>query len=261
MPELRFFDCNAYVGRPRIPRPLSFQGTAELLADLQYYGIEEAVVTHREACDYTPAIGNRAIVDELGGAENLLPCWVLPARDDPSGPSGEELVEEMVRAGARVARMFPPHRHPYLLADWARGGAFAALAARRIPVLLSGSDLGKYPDERTQGFSPENVYDLCRAYPRLPVIIVRFNYQNQHTIFPLLRECPNLYLEISYYTTHRGVELITEHFGAERLLFGTGMPISNPGLALTLVHYAQIGEAEKRLIAGDNLRRLLADAG
>lgn len=256
MSELRFFDCNTYIGRSRKPAPLSFHSKVELLDNLEYYGIEEAIVTHQEASD-----GHQELVQELADEARLTPCWVLPAHDDPVGPGGAELVAEMLKAGVRVARMFPPHRHSYALAPWIRGGAFDVLEAHRVPLLVSGSDLAKYPDENTQGFSAENIYDICKQYPRLPIIIVRFNYQNQRAIFPLLRECPNLYLEISYYTTHRGVEFIVQNVGAERLIFGTGMPINNPGLALTLVCYAQISEAEKRLIAGDNLRRLLEQAG
>jgi predicted TIM-barrel fold metal-dependent hydrolase len=74
----------------------------------------------------------------------------------------------------------------------------------------------------------------------------------------LMHSCPNLFVEISYYSSHRGVEFLAQHFRAERILFGTGMPETGPGVPLALVMYAGVSEAEKELIAGENLRRLLA---
>jgi predicted TIM-barrel fold metal-dependent hydrolase len=115
------------------------------------------------------------------------------------------------------------------------------------------------PEAEPFGFSVENIVELCQSYPNLPVVIIRFNYENTRLAFRLLNRFPNLLLEISYYSTPRGIELLTRAFGAKRLLFGTGMPAINPGVALTLVRYANISDDEKRMIAGDNLRQLLKD--
>ena len=46
-------------------------------------------------------------------------------------------------------------------------------------------------------------------------------------------------------------------FGAERLLFGSFLPVSDPLVPIGMVLDADLSEEEKRLIAGDNLRRLL----
>ena len=78
-------------------------------------------------------------------------------------------------------------------------------------------------------------------------------------LFPLLEQYPNLYIETSYYVVHRGIELICRHFGAERLLFGTGLPQRAPGPAITALSYSQISDQERALIASGNLRRLLAE--
>jgi predicted TIM-barrel fold metal-dependent hydrolase len=259
MSDLAFFDCNCYIGKTAKPAPLAFSSAEALLEDMDYYRIEQAVVTHAAARDYAPAVGNAAVLTELAGHERLLPCWVVPAHADPLGRPAAEVVAEMLARGVRVARMFPPSPAPYSLDAWARSDYFAALEAHRIPLLLTRSDLARHPDDMTQGFSADNIYVLCKAFPHLPIIIVRFNYTYTRIAFALLRECPNLYLELSYFTIHRGVELFTRSFGAERLIFGTGTPVNNPGTALMLVRYANISDEERRLIAGDNLRRLLSE--
>lgn len=260
MADLRFFDANCYVGKSARPTPLAFESVDGLLEDMDYYGIEQAAVTHVAARDFSPELGNRLALEATDGRDRLFPCWVVPGHPEPNGRPADEVVEEMLERGVRMARMLPPTRAPYTLDAWARSDYFAALEAHRVPLLLTRSDLGRHPDDSTQGFSAENVHALCQAYPRLPVIVVRFNYTYTRIGFRLLQECPNLYLEISYYTTHRGLELIARSFGAERLIFGTGTPIGNPGLPLMRVRYANVSDAERRLIAGDNLRRLLAEA-
>ena len=38
-----------------------------------------------------------------------------------------------------------------------------------------------------------------------------------------MKECPNLHIEISNYTTHRGVEMLAQHYGSHRIIYGSGM--------------------------------------
>ena len=46
--------------------------------------------------------------------------------------------------------------------------------------------------------------------------------------------------------------------GPERVLFSTGAPFSDPGLYVSNLQYARhLDEDAKRLICGDNLRRLM----
>jgi predicted TIM-barrel fold metal-dependent hydrolase len=82
-----------------------------------------------------------------------------------------------------------------------------------------------------------------------------------NVIHPLMNQCPNLYVEISYYTPHQGVEHLVQHFGPERILFGTGMPYNGPGVALGLVRYSELTDEARALIASGNLRRLMEEAG
>jgi predicted TIM-barrel fold metal-dependent hydrolase len=151
--------------------------------------------------------------------------------------------------------------HGYLVDEWALGGLWRKLAGHRVPVLIADSDLSRYPDQRGIGFSAQNVYEICRRYPTLPVVVLRLNFSATRIIVPLLWECPNLHVEISYYTTHRGIEFLVQEVGAERLLFGSGWPWGSPAPAMVAIRYAAIPDDAKRLIAGDNLRRLLAEVG
>jgi predicted TIM-barrel fold metal-dependent hydrolase len=54
------------------------------------------------------------------------------------------------------------------------------------------------------------------------------------------------------------VEFLCGEVGAERLLYGSGLPYGSPGPGITGIQYALISDEERALVAGDNLRALLA---
>lgn len=259
MKDYNFLDANTFIGRVATPEPMWFHSKEELLAELEYYRIQEAIVTHALARDYHPSYGNALLERALQAERRLRSCWVLPVHPHPDEPPVERLVDNMLDAGVRIARVYPPNRVPFTVTSWFGYDVFRALEAHRVPVLLTDSDLGAWPDQGKKGYTAEMVYDLCQAFPALPIVVVRFNYQLTHLIYPMLREFNNLFLEISNYTTHRGVELLVKEFGSHRLIFGSGMPMQNPGAALAILRYAGISDADKRDIAGDNLRRLMSE--
>jgi len=50
---------------------------------------------------------------------------------------------------------------------------------------------------------------------------------------------------------------VTERFGPERLVFGTGLPEFDGGGPVSQVMYSRLPREQKALIAGGNLRRML----
>ncbi len=255
MTELDFFDCNTRIGRPARPSPGAFHTKKGLLAEMDYLGISEALVYHVDALG--SSVGNTQLLDEINGETRLHGCWILPPHYQVDFPDPASTVDEMLNHGVTVARIVPPYYHANIVADWASGGLFQALEAHRVPLMIAGSQLGKHPDDTRPGYSAQNVYDICTTYPRLPVVIVHLNWSATRILIPLMKACPNLLVEISYYSSHRGVEFLAQHFGAERILFGTGMPETGR-VALAMVTYAAVSAAERQLIAGGNLRALLA---
>ena len=261
MSTLRFFDANCMIGKLTRPQPSGHPDTVEKLeAELAYFGIEDALVCHARAVERDLDVGNSTITEELAGHETLHPAWVIPMHTAIDYPEPERFVDEMLAAGVRAVRVWPPLYHGYLADPWALGPLWNALAARRVPVLVGASDLGRYPDQPGHGFSARNLYDVCRTFPTLPVVVVRLNFSALRVAVPLLRECPNLCVELSYFTSHRGVEFLCSQVGAERLLFGSGLPWASPGPGIAAIQYAAVSGEERALIAGENLRRILASS-
>jgi predicted TIM-barrel fold metal-dependent hydrolase len=72
------------------------------------------------------------------------------------------------------------------------------------------------------------------------------------------RAYPNVYLETcSTFRTPGVIEQLVEEAGADRVLFGTDMPLMDPRPQLGKVITARISDSAKRKILGENARRLL----
>jgi predicted TIM-barrel fold metal-dependent hydrolase len=80
-------------------------------------------------------------------------------------------------------------------------------------------------------------------------------------IYRALDACPNLHLELSGYWLHRGIEYLTEGWGAARLLFGSNWPHLGQHATIATLRTAEIRESDRRKIAGENLRRLIGWRG
>ncbi|MBN2452480.1 MAG: amidohydrolase family protein, partial [Lentisphaeria bacterium] len=89
------------------------------------------------------------------------------------------------------------------------------------------------------------------------LVVAEVGYRSHRTLLPLLRSFPNTFLSIgSNFTAHRAVEWYARHLGAERLLFGTGLPEAEPGAAIGQLLFADIPEGDRRAIGAENARRL-----
>ncbi|MDH7570159.1 MAG: amidohydrolase family protein, partial [Armatimonadota bacterium] len=150
-----------------------------------------------------------------------------------------------VKALRGAVRLYPKD-HQYVLSDWCAGRLLHALAEARVPALLEMGQTGW-----------EEVASLLRRHPTLPVILLATSYRVDRYLYPLWEQFDNLYLETATYQVMRGIEAVSRRFGAQRLVFGTGLPLLDAGGPIAQVTYADLSLEEKRLIAGGNLARLL----
>ena len=245
---LSFFDSNCVIGRRSIRRseqPTEFYTLESLLAEMDYAGIDKALVYHSLAKEYDPTLGNRKLLDEIKGNDRLCPCWVIMPHTTGEMPSPDALTNEMTACGVKAVRLFPSD-HLFSLSDWSCDELLKELENHNIVVIIELDQIGW-----------DGINSLCSRYPRLPVIITNLNYRIDRYLYPLLDRFKNLHIEISGYQVHRGIEAICSRFGAEKLIFGSRMPYFIPGPAMALVEYSLISPKDKSLIASGNLGRLL----
>ena len=83
-------------------------------------------------------------------------------------------------------------------------------------------------------------------------------YRSQRMLVPLMKVFPNVYLAVgSPYSVHLGLESMAGRVAAERLLFGTGFPDSEPMASITMLAYSELSDADKQRVGAGNLDRLM----
>jgi predicted TIM-barrel fold metal-dependent hydrolase len=248
---LDLFDANILLGPlARQPRGAP-EDVPSLLATMDSYGIARALVSHTYAKWHDVAEGNARLMEQIAGAARLAPCWVVLPAGTGEVPAEDEQIGRLLDAGARAARLCPV-AHRLSLEPWEMESLLQALAAHRVPLLLD-CDNAHWSEARPWRF----IEWACRSYPSLPLVLLREPQANFRTLFPLLNRCPNLLVETSYLQAHDGIALLVERWGAHRLVFGTGLPAWDPGMAITGLTYAGVPHEGLTAIAGGTLHALL----
>jgi len=253
--RLNLFDANCRLG----PSDLTASGAPVTVPDLEQemdrLGIAEALVYHASASGYDPEFGNTQLLQELSTASRLHPCWVVMPHYTGEMEDPATLIPRMLAAGVHAVRMLPAV-HRFSISGWSVDELLGELNTHRIPLFL---DFGRsHWAEEVVNY--DAVARICREFPSLPVVLVREGIGSSRYLYPLLECFGNLHLELSYYQASDGVADICRRFGAERLLFGTGLPEYSGGPAISMLYFSGISFEDKKRIAGGNLRNLLAAA-
>ena len=247
-----WFDINCMLGPTNTDREPSFRTPEALLAEMDRAGIAEALVYASQARMAHPNDGNAGIVEATRGRPRLHPCWVVLPPGTREQPEPEILVKRMRTCGIRAVRMFP-EEHNFPILERTLRPLLAALGRAGIPLLI---DVGRTGWSQIK-LDWREVFAIAEAHPSLPLVLLREGGTTARVLFPVWDAFPSIHLETSYIQESRIVEEMTERFGHERLLFGTGMPTYDPGGPLALAEGAQVTRKERADIAGNTARRLL----
>jgi len=258
MVDWNFFDARCKVGLNLKQGPGAFSpySAEDLLGDMDRCGVHEALVLDCLSVEASPRDGNSRVLQQVRSHPRLHPVWVgLPAGTDET-PEPAEMLRQM-RQNKVAALWLLPNQYRFGLGDWCVDELLEPMNEAGVPVFISHDEIGPV-HLATDPTDFEAVVGLCRRWPNLPVIVSEYRIRRlQRMLYKAFDACPNLRLEVSAYWLHRGIEYITQRWGAERLIFGSNWPTHGIGLTLPTVACAQIGDDDKRKIAGDNLRQLI----
>jgi len=248
---MKFFDGNVWAGSPPEPTFRQFDKPEDLLAQMARSRTAGALVTHFASLTYDWRDGNDMAVDWARDERLHVAIAMVPDATGEVGGVGEYL-DKAIGRGARAVRLFP-RQHSFSLSPWCSGSLLAEIQARRLPLILWHSET-----------SWDQLDFLCTAYPELSVIVEgtgrKILYDNR-MFYQLMAHHPNLYLELHNLTNYSGVEDIVSRFGAGRLVYGSYMPLGDPGPPMAMVTEARISDGYKKLIAYGNLDMLIREVG
>jgi predicted TIM-barrel fold metal-dependent hydrolase len=232
-----------------VPRPENNLTVDEIVAAYAYAGVDQVLATHADAKEYDPQIGNEELSGLCADQPLFQPCYVVQPQWTGEMPGGDALVAYLRDGGARGVRLFPKE-HSYGLGERWCGPLFSTLAEAGIPLFID-LDQTSWPE----------IDGILTAHPQLNLVVLRAGYRSDRWVYPLLEAHQGLKLESSNYLPHLGIEVLTERFGPDRLVFGTGMPLWDIGAAISHVMYAAISEEARMQIASASLQSILWQGG
>ena len=250
---MMFFDCCCEIGPRHSKDPAAPWSAHDVLRWMDHCRIDGALVVHTLTHQYDPVYARARLAAEIApAADRLFPVWAaLPPDAGDFEPRPEELLDAMARADVRAVKLFPKS-HAYPFSPVVLGPTLRALEQKHLLTLI---DFAELPEGTTAAFSA--LHEMLDAFPALPVLLQRARWGMQRLVTALMARHENLHLEFSSYQISRGIEEYVRRFGAERLLFGTGLPAMSAGAARAYIDYARVPDDAKEKIAGGNLARLL----
>jgi hypothetical protein len=242
---MRLLDATAGFGTYRTRVFRSADTAAQLVEQLEFCGIDEALVYHTAQRFDHPVRGNARLLEEIAGCPKLMPTWTILPSATGEQPPPKELLVSMRERDIRALRLFPQD-HRYFLDAVSWHDQVPLYVDQRIPLFLKAG--------------LDRVAEFLRAFPAATVIT---DTQGANPLdryaWPLLDAYPNLYFETAGYLTAGAIEACCQRFGAGRLVFSTGFPDYASGAALLTLAGADIPQTDRDAIAHGNLSRLLSE--
>jgi predicted TIM-barrel fold metal-dependent hydrolase len=132
-------------------------------------------------------------------------------------------------------------------------------------------DLWQYADEKKivvlshtwesdENCAPGLFGKIAVEYPRARIILAHAGGTQEgcRQTIEVIQSHDNLYLDVATSQLHFGmIERFVREVGADRVLFGSDVPLLDPAAQLGRIAYAKIQEQEKAKILGLNARTLL----
>ncbi len=248
-----FYDANLFYGyevnENKLP-PSPCHTIAELSAALERSGIRGGLVRTLAADMSGVAVGNRMLAEDLRTvSSDLYGMYTIVPSCTREIPAAEELPAVLRRDKMPVLRLNPKgHRFmakPGVIADY-----LAVAQDRKIPVML----------DTACGITLEECWDIMERFPQLTAILGYTNIWPADRYYrPFLESFRNLRMELSYMITDQGIEELVKLYGAGRFLFASRFPAMSPGGGMLQLRCAEISEADKARIAGENFREMIGE--
>jgi predicted TIM-barrel fold metal-dependent hydrolase len=250
---VQLWDCNCCYGVPKSPPVAPAETVDVLLAEMERAGIDRALVRSDALREESPEVGNALVSSDCAADDRLIPAWaILPPQTGELGTVAE-FIDAMREAGVAALWAYP-EKHRYVLNATTMGVLLEEMTDRGIPLFIERREVAG-------GGLYALVDSVLRDFPRLHLCVVAHGSWGEDRYFrPLMERYPNFMVGTSRYELDGGIEEICRLYGPERLLFGTNFPEAPMGGPILTLLHADISDADRELVGGGNLRRILEGA-
>lgn len=258
---MKWIDCSACIGLDSINRVIvnhenyyvhekvkQAEHAKDLLAEMDFCGVDEAFVYHQGMIENDPSYGNDLILKEVAEApDRLHATWTMLPPITESEYLPENLIPRMQKHGVKALRAYP-EKNRFFLDRVTMGELLDVLVEKKIPVFLS-------PQDGWRG-----IFDVLKEFPELTVILTNYGlWGSDRFIFPLIRSYKNFYVDTSDYQVINGINEFVRRYGDERLLFGSNFPMDYYGGPITALMGSDLPMESVEKIASGNIERIMSE--
>jgi len=241
------FDCHGHLGTDagfHIPAA----GAREYVAVLDGIGIDTVAVS---TFGNVVPFGNDVVARAVSAFPGRFVGYARVNANYPEDMEAElsRCFDELVFKGIKI--------HSYcdqVRADDARYEPVWKFATQRsTPVLIHTWNSLRYADPLLDYCVPSRFETIAEDYPDAKIILGHSGgeYDGILEATKVAKAFPNVYLDTASSRLYPGViEMMVNEVGAEKVFYGSDVPFLSPVPQVGKVVYADIGEAEKRMILG-----------
>ena len=238
----RFYDCHGHIGWAT-PHHVTWHKLEELVREMDLFGVQVCCVFGLEGVFGDETYGNDEVADAVRRFPNRFIGFTMVNPNHGERAMREELERGLAMGmkGIKLIAWYQGYPTEGPLIDVA-----CEFAHRHRQFILNHSWGSAAQMER-----------LCKTYPDACF----FAGHTTREYAQLVKRVDNLFIctcpLLGWHQTEEYVEL----YGADRLLFGSDLTDLPIGWGMGQIAYANIPEADKRLILGGNLKRLMDKYG
>ena len=215
----------------------------QLLSEMESTGVNHVMATSLKAIHADARKGNQYLFDQASDDPRILPVGVIA----PLAGSNdiEEIITECIDNNA-VALAFPAEQS-LSFSSLVFQKTIRTAANSKLPLIAYGATKSGTPSQLAKFTSNLG----CR------LLFSGTIYFLLDELMAVLDGFDHVYSDTSWQTTPGAIELLVEHGGSERVLFGSGCPVRPIRPALNTVLDTDLENKVKRNILGSNALRFL----
>ena len=258
---MKFIDCSACIGESAVNRLIvnhenypvyekvkQPKNAEELLAEMDYNGIDEAVVYNVSMIESGILHGNRFFLDRKENYTGRLHGTIVVAPPFFDESFRTDALRRTIKKYDLFGVRANPKANRYMFDAVTMKETAEMLIEEKIPVYLS-PDCGW-----------EEIFGIMKEFPALTAIVTNYGlWGSDGYVYPLAKAYENLYFDTSDFQETSGIEAFVNSFGSDKLLFGTNFPMDNMGGPMATLLGANIPLEDKEKIAYGNIERLLGE--
>jgi len=250
--ETDVLDCHGHIGSwPTVHMPRS--SVEQTIETMDRLGVKRLCLSPFLGCFCDFKRGNDLLAEAVAQyPQRLIGQFTI----NPN--YADEILPELERCesryGVRMIKIHPfCHEYP------ADGQGYRQLweyADEKKKIVLTHT----WESDKTCG--PELFAPIARRYPDVKIILAHAGVTQRgcEEAISAAGGHDNLFLDTASSQPHIGmIERFVNEVGADRVLFGSDVPLLEPAAQLGRIAYARIKETDKEKILGLNLKRLLGE--